>query len=142
MAFKKKIKKPAIKPAKSKLSCKQKKAFDSSDSLFKFRRLDKVEGGVRKKAKHPKLIVDVKRRKFGYMGLTESKKRGHHFNLPLSKNPQKGQPDLVDGNPAAYLRKELRYASKDLFTEVLPNYYLYPEDKKEVIAFLEEIKKK
>jgi len=131
VAAQKKTKKPAVKPAKK-----------SEDSLFKFRRLDKVEGGKRKKAKHPKLIVDAKRHKFGYMGLTESRKRGHHSNLPLLKNPQKGKPDLVDGKPTAYIRKELLYAKKDMFTDILPDYNLHPKDKERVIDFLEKTKKK
>ena len=47
-------------------------------SLFKFRRYKKVEGGKKKKAKHPKLIGDETNDEFGFMGLTESSKRWRH----------------------------------------------------------------
>lgn len=105
-------------------------------SLFKFRRYKKVEGGKNKKAKHPKLIVDEAEENFGFMGLTESAKRGHHKNIELSKNPQKGNTDK------AYLRKEIRYEKKDKFSEALKNYNLSAEDKQKVLEYIKKIKKR
>ena len=107
-----------------------------NDNLFSFRRYKKVEGGKIKKAKHPKLIVDENVNEYGFMGLTESAKRGHHKNIPLIKNPQKGKIEQ------SYLRDELRYDNKDNFTEILKNYNLSYEDKLNIIKYLEKHKKK
>lgn len=51
--------------------------------MFSFRRYNKIEGGKKKRAKHPKLIVDKKGDEYGFMGLTESPKRGHHKNIEI-----------------------------------------------------------
>ena len=103
--------------------------------LFTFQRYKKIEGSDTKRAKHPKLIVDEEAEKYGYMGLTESEKQGNHKNIPLTKNPKKG-----DKRPA-YLRQELRYDTKDSFVE-LENYHLAQEDKQTVLQWLAEKKKK
>ena len=104
--------------------------------LFTFRRYKKNEGGKTKRAKHPKLIVDEKHDDYGFMGLTESAKRGHHRNIELSKNPEKGKTGK------SYIRDELRYDKKDNFGEVLSNYKLTKEDKQVIIRYLEKRKKK
>ena len=70
------------------------------------------------------------------MGLTESRKRGHHKNIELSKNPEKG-----NFSPA-FVRKELRYDDKENFYERLKNYNLSEKDKKLVLKYLENLKKK
>lgn len=93
-------------------------------NLFTFRKYKKIEGGKTKKGKHPKLIVDENENNFGFMGLTEAEKRGHHKNIKLSKNPQKGNCNN------AFLRKELRYDSKDSFYKKLDDYNLSSQDKK------------
>lgn len=104
-------------------------------SIYNFRRYKKVEGGKKKKAKHPKLIVDENQREYGFMGLTESKKRGHHNNIPLHKNPQKGNKNK------SYLRTELRYDDKGNFGKVLSDYKLSNIDKIKVKEFVEKKKK-
>ena len=105
-------------------------------SLFKFRKYKKVEGGKKKKGKHPKLIVDETNEEFGFMGLTESPKRGNHKNIPLSKNPKKG-----DKRPA-YIRNELRYDKKSAFQEILKDYELSNKDIDKIIKYIEKHKKK
>ena len=107
-----------------------------NNNLFSFRKYKKVEGGKSKKGKHPKLIVDENKTQFGFMGLTESRKRGHHKNLELSKNPEKGN------SSPAYIRKELRYDNKENFYERLKNYNLSEKDKKSILKYLENLKKK
>ncbi len=101
-----------------------------------FRRLKKEEGNEKKKVKHPKLIVEEKEDKYGYMGLTSSKKKGHHANIPLVKNPQKG------AKGKSYIRKELREDKKENFGKILENYNLSKQDKKAIIEFIEKRKKK
>ena len=70
------------------------------------------------------------------MGLTEAPKRGHHKNIELNKNPQKGKSNK------AYLRDELRYDSKRNFSKVLEEYNLSEEDKLAVIEYIKKRKKK
>ncbi len=108
----------------------------TKSSLFKFRRYKKEEGGKIKKAKHPKLIVDEQKENYGFMGLTESPKRGHHKNIELKNNPQKGKK----GN--AFLRDEVRYDDKKNFGHILEDYNLSAEDKTAVINYLKRRKKK
>ena len=78
-----------------------------------FRRYKFEEGGKKKKAKHPKLIVEKAKDQYGFMGLTKSPKRGNHKNLLLSQNPQKGKTH------DAYIRGELRYDSAKHFGDLL-----------------------
>lgn len=107
-----------------------------NNDLFKFRRYKKEEGGKVKKAKHPKLIVESNSDEFGFMGLTESSKRGHHKNIELTKNPQKGKKGK------SYLRDEIRYDKKRNFGDVLKDYNLTEEDKQNILKYLERRKKK
>ncbi len=111
-------------------------AKKKKESYPHFRRYKFEEGGKNKKAKHPKLIIERKDDTFGFLGLTKSHKRGHHSNLPLLKNPQKG-----NANPA-YLRDDLRYESTKRFEEILTDYRLSREDKKRVLAYIEYLKAK
>lgn len=107
----------------------------SKYQLFKFRRYKKFEGPPDNRQQHPKLIVEETDDEYGFMGITESKKHGHANNLPI-ENPQKGN------TRESYIRKEVRYDSKDNFFEILKNYKLTREDKKKIIAYLENRKKK
>ena len=131
---KKTTKKPCEKTADKKT--KKCKSQSTKTGLFKFRRYKKEEGGKVKRAKHPKLIVDEKKDNYGFMGLTESQKRGHHRNLELKKNPQKGK------TKTAYLRDEVRYDNKQNFGKILEDYNLSNEDKKAVLEYLKRRKKK
>lgn len=112
------------------------KQGEKKGGLFKFRRYKKVEGGKGKKARHPKLIVEQEANTVGFMGLTESDKRGHHKNIELDKNPEQGNTNK------AYLRKEVRYADLGEFGEILQNYNLSESDKAKVIKYLEKLKNK
>lgn len=127
---KKLVKKPTVKKQITR------KKTDNKSSLFKFRRYKKEEGGKVKKAKHPKLIVDEKKDNYGFMGLTESPKRGHHKNIELQKNPQSGKANK------AYLRDEVRYDNKQNFGKILEGYQLSDEDKRAVLSYLKRRKKK
>ena len=105
-------------------------------SLFKFRKYRKKEGGKHKRAKHPKLIVDEDDGHFGFMGLTESPKRGNHKNVPLNDNPKQGD------KRKAYIRKEIRYDCKSKFEEILNDYSLSERDLIKIMKLLEKYKKK
>lgn len=108
----------------------------NNSGLFYFRRYKKIEGGEIKKGKHPKLIVDEKYDKYGFMGLTKSHKRGNHKNIELTQNPLKGKSDK------AYIRDELRYDNKKNFEEILTDYNLTKQDKEKILKYLERHKKK
>lgn len=110
-------------------------AKKNKKQTFVFRRYKKKEGGS-KKSRHPKLIVEENDTDYGFMGLTKDSHSGHHANIPLKKNPQKGNPRK------AYIRKELRYDNKDNFEkEILSDYKLSAEDKKIVLEYYQKHKK-
>ncbi len=132
---KKQSKKRASKVTPAKTAKKTNKD-ESESSLFKFRRYKKLEGGKNKKAKHPKLIVKETKSEFEFMGLTEEEKSGHHKNIPLIKNPKKGD------TRKAFVRKEIRKDIRENFGEILANYNLSEKDKLSIIEFIEERKKK
>ena len=104
------------------------------NNLFTFRRYKKKEG--KKQVRHPKLIVDDYDDSFGYMGLTENNRNGHHRNIPLRQNPKKN-----DYRPA-YLRKDIRYDKKTRFGQVLDNYKLSKLDKPYIIEYVNKHKKR
>jgi len=87
--------------------------------------------------RHPKLIVDEDSIDFGFMGLTESEKKGkHHSNFPLKQNPKKGY------GSKAYLRKKIKYDSKNNFGPRLTDYKLSSEDRKNVEEYVKRHKKR
>lgn len=99
-----------------------------------FRRYNNEEGPSGRKSRHPKLIISEKQNDYEFLGLTESKKRGHHNNFPLLENPKKGEKEMP-----AYLREEVRQAPKNRFGEPLKNYSLSEVDKPRVSAFIEKL---
>lgn len=101
--------------------------------MFVFRRYKKKQG--KKFVRHPKLIVDSKDNQYGYLGLTESDKDGHHSNFKI-KNPQKGKCG------DSYLRKRIEYDYKRMFSEILDDYNLSKKDKEHIINYLNKHKKK
>lgn len=100
------------------------------DNLYIFRRYKKIEGN--KAVKHPKLIVDETNSDYGYMGLTSSRKSGHHFNVELKDNPEfiKINGISMRKSSTSYLRREIEYDKKNKFGELLYNYQLSDRDKK------------
>ncbi len=102
--------------------------------MFTFRRYNKIEDGKRKRAKHPKLIVDKKGNEYGFMGLTESPKRGNHKNIEI-RNPQKNK------RGKSYIRSELRYDDKKYFSRPLQDYKLHKEDYDVIIDKVNKHKK-
>ena len=106
----------------------------AKEKLYVFRRYKLKQGN--KNVRHPKLIVDSKEDQYGYMGLTSSDRRGHHKNYLLKNNPQKGQLGK------SYLRTDIVYDKKKMFSEILNDYHLSIEDKKYVIEFVNKHKKK
>ena len=107
---------------------------NDENKTFVFRRYKEAEG--KKRVRHPKLIVETTEKTNKFMGLTSSPKKGHHSNIPLEKNPQKGKKGK------AYIRKEIREKTKDNFDEILKDYKLSKKDKQKIIDYLEKNKKK
>ena len=101
-----------------------------------FRRYKQEEGGSDKRARHPKVIMRKKNDTYDFIGLTESSKRGHHKNIPLFKNPEKGN------SSPAYFRDEVRNLPTERFSEPLKNYKLSAKDKKQAWSIYEKRKKK
>lgn len=108
---------------------------NDTNKLYVFRRYKKQQGA--KKVKHPKLIVDATKKDFGYMGLTEQKKKGkNHRNILLETNPKQG-----DTRPA-YLRRGVEYDDKNKFGQIMSNYNLSANDRKKIIEYAEAHKKR
>lgn len=129
------VAKPAA-PKKKTAAPKKTSKSGTSKRTMVFRNYKKEEGSNEKKVKHPKLIVEETEKTNKFMGLTSSAKKGHHQNIALSENPQKGE------SKNAYIRKEIREDKKENFGEILRNYKLSSKDKKKIIEYLENRKKK
>lgn len=104
-------------------------------NLFKFRRYRKKQG--KKIIKHPKLIIDESKNESGFMGLTSLKKKGkRHNNIHLIHNPQ-----IVNGKrikKQSYLRRKIEYDEINNFGEILNNYSLSDEDRKNVEEYIKK----
>jgi len=105
-----------------------------NNELFTFRRYSKKQGN--KNVRHPKLIVDEYGNVFGFMGLTENSKNGHHRNIPLSVNPKKN--DIRK----SFIRKKIDYDNKNKFSQILDNYKLSKKDKLYIIEYVNRHKKR
>ena len=101
-----------------------------------FRFLKYKEGPPNNKRRHPKLILEKENDTFHYMGMTESRKRGKHTNIPLSKNPLKG-----DSRPA-YIRKEYLIRSKKDFGGIRSDYVLSLDDRETILKEAQRLKAK
>ena len=87
-----------------------------------FRRNMKRKHGSRKAGSHPSLVIGETDdgSSFYNLGLTKSKKRGHHNNIPIH-NPKNWEE-------TSYLRDDLQIDSKDRLSVVLKDYNLNPND--------------
>ena len=61
---------------------------------------------------------------FYNIGITHSKKRGHHKNLEIK--------DPTNWNKPSYVRDDLQIDDKDLLKEILRDYKLHPKDYKKI----------
>ena len=98
-----------------------------------FRNNEKRKKGSKSKGKHPSLVIAETDDGQSYinLGLTHSKKRGHHTNVPIH-NPQ-------NWDETSYIRDDIRIDSKKYLSEILKDYKLCPED---IDAIWEIINKK
>lgn len=87
-----------------------------------FRNNSKRKISSRNHGHHPSLVVGESDDGKSYLniGLTKSKKRGHHRNIEIH-NPQ-------DWDKTSYLRDDVRTDSKEHLSDVLSDYKLCPED--------------
>ena len=87
-----------------------------------FRKNHKRKLGTHKIGSHPALVVGETDDGTSYynIGLTKSKKRGHHKNISIH-NPQNWSEE-------SFLRDDLSIDSKEYLFEVLKDYKLCPED--------------
>lgn len=105
------------------------------DKLYVFRRYKKKQG--KKNVRHPKLIVDSIKDEYGFMGLTSNSGKGKgHNNIKLEKNPQKTKKD------DSFIRKNIEYDKKKMFSDILDDYNLSNKDKKYIINYVNKHKKK
>lgn len=102
------------------------------EKLYVFRRYKKKQGN--KNVRHPKIIVASFKDEYGFMGLTESKKDGHHYNIPITDPQRKAKK--------SYIRKEIVYDKKKMFSDILDDYNLSKKDKKYIINYVNKHKKK
>lgn len=89
----------------------------------------------KKRAKHPQVIVETDKTKFGSMTLTHKKKSGHSNNLPLKKNP-----NPTDAQKA-YLRKQIVKDFKYNFSKAFKNMKISDEDAEIILNYLDKKKK-
>ncbi|MBQ6731233.1 MAG: hypothetical protein IJR08_04935 [Bacilli bacterium] len=77
--------------------------------------------GIRK-GKHPSLVFAKSddEMRFYNLGLTHSRKRGHHKNIEIH-NPQNWEE-------VSYIRNDISVDDKQVFSGVLNNYRLHPYD--------------
>ena len=94
------------------------------------------ENARRKKANeksgsHPALAVGRQGRKIANLGLTTERKRGHHTNIELSRNPN------PKDNRKSYIRDDLQFDDKKYLTIILTNFrQLPPKDQKLVMEII------
>ena len=86
-----------------------------------------------KNGKHPSIVVGEEDNKYANLGLTHSKKRGHHKNIELSRNPNKNDSQI------SYVRDDLRLDDMKYLQEIL-NYRKLP--KKDIDKIMKIINKK
>ena len=87
-----------------------------------FRKNSKRKHGSKNSGSHPVLVVGETKDGKAYfnIGLTKSKKRGHHNNIKIH-NPQ-------NWNEESFLRDDMSVDSKEYLSKVLEDYKLCPED--------------
>ena len=98
-----------------------------------FRKNYRRKEGSTKSGGHPSLIIGESDdgSKFLNLGLTRSKKRGHHTNIKIH-NPQ-------NWGKTSYLRDDISEDPKEYLKTVLSDFHLCPED---IDKILQIIKKK
>ena len=91
---------------------------------------------IKKKERHPQIIIDADKTTFSSMRITHSSHHVKRNNFELLHNP----------NPAdkkkAYLRKEIIKDYKFKYSKQFKNYKVANEDKARLIEFLKNKKKK
>ena len=85
-----------------------------------------------KKGSHPSLIVGIDNDSYANIGLTSQKKRGHHNNIKLSKNPN---PENQDNS---FLRTDLQIHNKKHLVKILKNYKLSNDDIDKVLSIIDK----
>ena len=99
-------------------------------------RNNKRRNNSKNKGKHPSLIFGKTDddTKYYNIGLTHSKRRGHHSNIEIS--------DPSNWNRKSYLRNDVRIDDINQFEEMLNNYIVNPKDKDKVIKIIDSFIKK
>ena len=95
-----------------------------------FRKNKKRKVGKTNSGKHPSLVIGETDdgQSFVNLGLTRSKKRGHHKNLEIH--------DPTDWNKTSYLRDDIQVDSKEYLSKVLKGYNLCPDDIEKIWNFI------
>lgn len=105
-------------------------------SKWHFRDNHKRLKGKKNVGKHPSLIVGESndKTKFINIGLTHSKKRGHHVNVEIY--------DPTDWSKKSRLRDDISETDKSSFSNQLKGYNLNPNDYPKVNKIINKHKKK
>jgi len=96
---------------------------------------DKKDWNIRsnkKRKNHPAIVVGEEDNSYLNLGLTHSKKRGHHNNIPLSKNPNSND------NSVAYVRNTLQIDDKKYLKKVLSHYQLSEDDFEKIYKIIKK----
>ena len=98
-----------------------------------FRKNTHRKSGGRKSGSHPSLVFGESDdgSKYYNLGLTHSKKRGHHTNVKIH-NPK-------DWSKYSYIRDDIQLDQNEYLSKVLEDFHLCPED---IEKIYEIIKKK
>lgn len=101
-----------------------------------FRNNEKRKKADSNKGKHPSLIIGEsdKGNQFLNIGLTSSKKRGHHNNISIS--------DPQNWKNKSYLRDDIKLHDKNDLKQILYDYKLNPHDIDKVMKMIDKYKKK
>lgn len=99
-------------------------------------RNNRKRNNTKNNGKHPSLIFGKTNdnKKYYNIGLTHSKKRGHHFNIEIS--------DPSNWNEKSYLRNDVRIDDIEQFEKILTNYRVNPKDRNKVLQIINNFIKK
>lgn len=87
--------------------------------------------GNQDKGSHPALAVGKNGKRIANLGISHNAKRGHHKNVPLSRNPN------PKDKKKAYIRDDLQFDDEKHLKQLLAGYRkLTPKDQQKVLEII------
>ena len=83
---------------------------------------------------HPSIVVGEKGSEYANIGITSSKKRGHHKNEELHNRQKNGKP--------SYIRDDIQFTNKKNIKEDVKNMKLHESDLPKIRSIIEKFIKK